>query len=906
MNRKVLGGVIALGLVALGLWLAFRNRGDDDAKPAAPVRTGEIAKPTAPPVKQDTGPAPRGAAPRWSLDLDPEGPLQLEGQVLGTDGRGVGGAEVWLASVPPRSTKSEDDGTFSFDKLVGRTYQLTASSGDLVGGPVRYKLTEKSDPVVVRLSEGAGIVVTVVDDGKQPIDGAEVRLGDMSLRVVKTDAKGDATIKPVHPGWVAVQASAAGYAANTGYATIGSAGATGRLTVTLRKGFAVSGRVIDEAGKPIAKARISTAAGAWGDWSGNNDRKADISSDEQGKFTLPALPVGTHTLAAIDGEHAPAQSSPVTVGDRPIANVEIVMKAGGVVAGKVVDSAGKPVAFAMVRLAGTGQQMWASARQTTSDKRGEFELRGLTRAKLQARAESDTAASKLVDVDLTTQTASRDVTLTLDVTGSISGTVVDDTGAPVPEVQVNAFPDIMSGAPTESLALAGMSSATSDGAGTFTIHGLPDGAYRLWAARSNGNNQEWGQQGTVAKTGDHGVRITLAAPGELRGKVVLEGAASAPKLVSVQVGYQAPTPASDGVFVIKNVTPGTYSVTFRGPEFAELIKHDVKIEPGKPTDLGTVTVVRGRKLAGKVVDGSGHPVAGAKIKLAAMLISVQGNEDQMENFEEISGVRSAISDQEGAFTIIGVPAKATNAMADHADHGRSLAVPIAEGTEDPPVVTLTLRGYGSISGKVTQKGQPQANVTISESSKGGGAQASFGKTDDAGNFTLRKVPEGTHILQVMQMKMMSMKSTTATVQVTAGKETHANIDIPVGQLTLAVQIKALPGNKVDVAQVFLFTGMIAPANAKQLTDGMFQGGAQGMKIWFGPGKPDPEFDELLPGEYSLCSIPVTGNFTDPTFQQRLQENMVALKVYCKQVKLAPAPAKQSIVQELPTMTPISG
>jgi len=908
MNRKVLGGVIALVVVLVGVWFFWiRDKGEPkQEKSDGKGRTAEIVNQT-PAPKVDTGGTPRGAAPRWSLDLDPEGPLQLEGQVVGPDNKGIGGAEVWLASVPPRSVKSEDDGTFTFDKLVGRTYQLTASSGDLVGGPVTFKLTEKSDPVVIRMTEGAGVVVTVVDDHKQPVAGADVKLGDTSQRMSKTDAKGETTIKPVRPGWVAVQVTAAGYAPNVGYATLGSAGVMGHVTITLRKGFAVSGRVSDDSGKPIAKVRVYATGGAWGgDWTpgDEDDGRGEVLTDDKGQFSIPALAAGTHTLSAVDGVHAPARSAPITINDRPFTGVEIVMKAGGVVAGIVTDSAGKPVPFATVRVAGTGQQMWTvAARQATSDKKGAFELHGLLRAKLQARAESDTAASGLADVDLTSQAAQRDVKLVLDVTGVISGVVVDDKGSPVPEVQVNAFPDIMDGASVDGLALAGMSSATSDGDGAFTIHGVPDGAYRLWAARAGASSQEWGQRGTSAKTGDKGVRITLAAAGRLEGKVALAGSSTPPKIVSVQVGYQAPTPATDGAFTIKDVTPGTYSVTFRGPEFAELIKHEIKIEPGKTTDLGTVTVTRGRRFTGKVVDGSGKPVAGAKVKLAEMLINVEGNEDQMESFEQTSGVRSAMSDSDGEFTIIGVPTKATNAMAEHAK-GQSLAVAVPAGTEDPPPVTLALRGFGSISGKVIQKGAPQSGVTISESSKGGGAQASFGQTDEAGNFTLTKVPEGPHILQAMQTKIMSMKATTVSVNVTAGKETKVTIDIPVGQITLGVTIKPLPNHKVDSAQVFLFTGMVAPANAKQLTDNFFQGGAQGMKFWLGEGKPIPEFEELVPGDYSVCTIPITGNIADADFQQRLQTNMQALKVYCRQVKILAAPTKQAFVHEVPAMDPL--
>src|SRR5262245_46648536 len=145
MNRKV-GALVAAVLVAvLAIWFfAFRDRGGSKPQPKHEGRNGKLELPKPAPKADDT-PAPQGMAPRWTLDVDPEGPLRLEGQVVDEDGHGVGGAEVWLGSVPPRSAKSEDDGTFAFDKLVGREYALTATSAELIGGPVQYKLTEKSD-----------------------------------------------------------------------------------------------------------------------------------------------------------------------------------------------------------------------------------------------------------------------------------------------------------------------------------------------------------------------------------------------------------------------------------------------------------------------------------------------------------------------------------------------------------------------------------------------------------------------------------------------------------------------------------------------------------------------------------------------------------------------------------------
>jgi uncharacterized GH25 family protein len=897
MNRKIVVGVVALAVIAIAAWLALSRGRVDAPRPAAePARSAAITPaPGAAAQSQEPPSPPAGRALRWALDTDVEGPLRLEGQVVDGDGHGVAGAEVWLSSVPPRTAKTDDDGTFSFDKLVGRTYALSATRAEQIGGPVRHKLTAHSDPVVLRLGEAAAVVVTVIDDARKPIQGAEVKL---EQRTVRTSDQGIARVAPVHPGWIEVEASAPGHAPSTGFTTVGSAGATGALTITLHKGYPVSGRVVDEAGAPIAKVRVTGNAGLMGD----AKETGGATTNERGEFTLAALASGSHTLLASDGEHAPARSAPITVADRPVTGVQIAMRAGGVIAGTVVDGNRKPVPFATVRVAGASQQIWeAAGRQATTDQKGAFELRGLTRAKLQVRAESDAAASKIVDVDVTTTPKVAALELVLDVAGSIAGVVVDETGAPVAEVQVNAFPDILAGASTAGLALAGLSSATTGGGGEFVIRGLPDGGYRVWAARPSGGIGNWGQASTAARTGDKDVRITLAAPGTLIGKVALAGSSAPPRLVTVMVGVQMPTPVTDGAFQIKGLAPGSYDVTFRGAEFAELIKRDVKIEPGKTTDLGTVEVVHGRRLAGKVVDRTGAPVPGARIKVGAMLISSADAGEQAENLEAMAGIRSTESDQNGMFAVVGVPAKGTSVMAEHAERGRSLAQPVPEGSDDPPAITLALRGFGSIAGKVTRKGEPVAGVAIGASSKGAGAQGQFTRTGPDGTFAIDKVAEGPHVVNVMEQALMSMRSTSVTVQVAAGKQTTANIEIPVGDVTLTVQVAPLPGQKVDAAQLFLFSGAVTLTTGKQLVDGIFQSALQGTKFWLGADKPAPDFPELVAGAYSLCALPITGDLNDTQFSQRLQENLQLLKVYCKAVRVTASPNAQRLEVELPAM-----
>ena len=76
-----------------------------------------------------------------------------------------------------------------------------------------------------------------------------------------------------------------------------------------------------------------------------------------------------------------------------------------------------------------------------------------------------------------------------------------------------------------------------------------------------------------------------------------------------------------------------------------------------------------------------------------------------------------------------------------------------------------------------------------------------------------------------------------------------------------------------------------------------------MGFWLG-GETYPTFEKLVAGDYTVCTLPVNGDLADMQFQQRLQENMEHLMVYCQQQTITASPEQQTYVASVPAMTPL--
>ncbi|MEM9488994.1 MAG: carboxypeptidase-like regulatory domain-containing protein, partial [Myxococcota bacterium] len=831
MTRKALAALAAAAAVAGGLAYWQLSSGDEavavsddisDERPASKAPAKLVQKPP-----QDTAAIPQ-SADQSLRDDDPEGPLLLEGQVLDDNDLPVGGATVVLSSHPPRTAISEDDGSFSFDKLVPRSYALHARKDDLAGGPVIHELTESSEPAAIRMTIGATLVVTAVDPEDRPVVGAtiEVRTGDARSEV--TDSKGVARFRGMSGGYAAVVASADGRGVVHQPAQIPEqAGTTVSVRVVMHEGAPISGTVVDENGAPIAGAQV-LARRAAELFVVSSQRRDAVTSDDKGRFTLPAQARGTYRVLATHSDYAPASTELVTAdGSNPIADLSIEMVRGGRMAGRVVDGEGSAVPFAEVRVrprergyvnTGAGS---LSARQTTADKDGEFALTGLTRAELSVIALSESASSADLTVDLRTETRRDDLILELTITGTIAGVVVDAAGDPVAEAQVTAIPDFFASDTADHWSTRGLAAETTDGGGQFAFRGLPDGKYRIHAARSKVSSMQFRQPGTEAETGTSDLRLVLDEPSRIIGKVAFDNG-GAPAAFTVTAGFPPGVPVanSTGEFAVADLPPGKYDVTFRGAGFAPRTVRDVVVTAGQDSDMGTIAVKRGRSVSGRVVASDGTAVGGATVVVARQVFgdgtSIRAGASA--GMDEFLGAKSIESDAGGYFAIEGIGRGEMQIVAESDEVGRSLPAVIPAGDQD---ITrdLQLRPFGSVTGKVTVGGEPAANVPIMAAAKTGSQQTIMVQTGQDGTYVFERLPEGPHRLTANLMKgFTAATSSGADAEVIGGQQVRADIAIDVGDIAVEVTIEGKDGAEVNSAQVFLFKGQVNASNGKEVND----------------------------------------------------------------------------------------
>jgi uncharacterized GH25 family protein len=886
--RKALVG--ALIVIAIGGVLFWKYRSHNGAGSAAsqPERPGLKAP------HKPSGPHEEPAA-AVLFDDDPAGTLRLEGEVIDAEDHPVSGATVTITSHPPRTTTTEADGGFHFDKLVARPYTLVAHGDKGVAGPVTAKLTEKSAVVTLRLRAATKVTVTVTTSDGKSVEhaGAEATV---ELRGVdhqsETTKQGKAVFASVVPGGYQIAAWAPGLAHSTTWIQVGAGETTAK--VVLVAGAAVRGKVVDDANKPVANARI-TYHGA-SDWSQQADARYDaVTSKSDGTFQIAAMPAGTFRFVAMHEAFAPGTSKPVTLDGKTETNdLTITVPTGATVRGRVIDSAKNPVVGARVRI-GTGSRRTMSfepPRQVYSDAKGEFEIKGLSRKPLAIVAMHETGASDLKDVD----TTAGDVTgveLAIDVTGTIAGVVVDAAGNPIEGAQVSAGPNFRTGKmDMTQFRLRGFPEELTDAYGKFTLTGLAPGSYEVSAMRERAatRGRRGATEGIAAETGTKDLKIVLQAEGGVKGRVLLPDGVE-PIAFTISLGFTEQSFVGTSEFELDALAPQHYSLNVRGPQFTTRAV-PIEVEAGKTTDAGTINVLKGRTLAG-IVTADGTPVPNATV-YAGRQIFGNGTSNTAAFGGMGAPAKTTTTDTDGTFSLSGFNDGDLAITAEQPDIGRSKAMRVPTDQENQGQLVLELQKFGAISGVMTSQGKPVEGIFVScQSTTAPGAIYGVATGPDGSYRYDKLAPDTYKVSATVGMPMQGMKFYSKEVYVPMSQTVAVDLEVQAGAITL--DVNAAPSNgTLGVASAWVASGVIVAKTANDLSLKMAAAGA-GASQWVIIRRGEPaKFTELQPGQYSACVVAFPAEVQGMAAMSYIERNSDKLPAVCQQVTVANQPAEQTV------------
>ncbi len=398
---------------------------------------------------------------------------EVRGRVVDEDGEPVEGAQVTLVGEGPvfvsqSSQHSGKRGEFVFSQ-VARHRVLVIAEHEEKGVVISAELTlgpgDVIHDLVLALAPTHAVKGRVLTAEGVPIKGAQVQAdGPAWLDRAATAGEDGSFVLPRLPAQVrGVRAVADGFL--PGKAALKGAGSEETVEIRLTKEADVAGFVVDPDGAAIS-AQITLCEGKL--------PGQRLSSDGEGRFTVPR----EHARCPVVAHHdAYAPSDPVTADG---ARVSVRLKAGGSIAGFVVEPSGGPVTAFYVGIESftpsTGDREF-SVRSGTSrpfqDDGGAFKLEKLAPGSyvLSVGAEGrGPVRSSSIEVRAGQLTDRIRITLTRG--GTVEGQVFEeDPRRPVPGARVSF--DMTTSTHPEDRAV------TSDAEGHFRLENAPPGAFSL-------------------------------------------------------------------------------------------------------------------------------------------------------------------------------------------------------------------------------------------------------------------------------------------------------------------------------------------------------------------------------------------------------------------------------------------
>lgn len=430
--------------------------------------------------------------------------------------------------------------------------------------------------------------------------------------------------------WLRLQAVAPGVGERTMSLAQGSEPLAVEVALRRAQGCSAAGQVTDAKGAPIAGAlvEVRVRVGSDLDWHGNTT--AVTRTDAKGRWSVDGLPEGTvtHVAGWASGHIASAHwnvDAPVRRA-RPLA-VDLVLGSGGRIVGRVLDSAGKPVAGASVlRVETMAMGYTPPGDDTVTDEQGRyaFEDLALRPGVIVIRAKGWTVPFEAGHgmgmlgypflAPKPGQTVDMHPRL---VRGQVMrGRVVNAEGEPVAGATIGL--EMSRGTAVSNDLVRAHDGARSDAAGRFDLMGIAAGTNLKLSIQAEGYQTLSTPISVADVPGTTPQQFTLQPATIVGGRVLrADGSPVVGATVGLSPGWIHGTTDKLGAFRLPATGGGTQRVHL-GPSHTPLASIVVGIVRGTSRDDLVLRWPAGGSLGGTVVDEDDEPIADITVSVTAL------------------------------------------------------------------------------------------------------------------------------------------------------------------------------------------------------------------------------------------------------------------------------------------------
>ncbi len=503
----------------------------------------------------------------------------LAGRVVDERRVGIAGAELYLdwqdtlsnaeRRIPvgareSREAVSDEDGFFVLEGIRAGPVRVSVSAaGFVIPEPRDLEVPAEGDTgdLTLVLKRGAVVTGTVTDSDDEPLTGVRISAGK---RVAASDAEGSYRLEGVRPGPNRARADHPDYRRLTREIEIEPG--ENLLDWTLPRGTEVAGRVIDQARLGIRAAEVRlTSRRAF------EPRTYRSRTSHDGSFLFATVARGDYTLeATATGHTTQTRSDAVVVAEEPIRDLEITLKPGVRLSGRILGLDFEELG--RVRVSAVGR---STTRDAWVDHQGDYEITDLAAGSWLVVA-SLGGGRRQTQVRVLIEPGERDVRQDLELGGYVlSGRALLDGEA-------------LSGATVSIRGYETTSerSMTTDHRGSFRFSDLETGRYWL------GLTHPWKlvvHNEVVEVTEDRQVEVDLR-PIVVRGRVV--EAESRREIADASVvlarygagqGHLGASTNAAGRFIIPQVNEGRYQVLVEKAGYAPL-RQELEVVAGQKVE----------------------------------------------------------------------------------------------------------------------------------------------------------------------------------------------------------------------------------------------------------------------------------------------------------------------------------